>query len=93
MSNSKQPRRAAVPHTPSLDLHDKLIKEIHNKSLERSRKDQTICLDERGNLIGANRNHQRSSMATAGELSGMQVPPLRLRTGQSKYYKVLTIDN
>lgn len=33
------------------DLHEKLIKEIHNKSLERSRKDQSICLDERGNLI------------------------------------------
>ena len=33
------------------DLHDKLIKEIHNKSLERSKKDATICLDERGNLI------------------------------------------
>ena len=33
------------------DLHDKLIKEIHNKSLERSKKDTGICLDERGNLI------------------------------------------
>ena len=33
------------------DLHDKLIKEIHNKSLERSKKDAAICLDERGNLI------------------------------------------
>jgi hypothetical protein len=33
------------------DLHEKLIKEIHNKSLERSRKDQSFCLDERGNLI------------------------------------------
>jgi len=35
----------------SNDLHDKLIKEIHNKSLERSKKDAAICLDERGNLI------------------------------------------
>ena len=35
----------------SNDLHEKLIKEIHNKSLERSRKDASICLDERGNLI------------------------------------------
>jgi hypothetical protein len=39
------------------DLHEKLIKEIHNKSLERSRKDQSICLDERGNLISKPANY------------------------------------
>lgn len=32
-------------------MHHRLIKEIHNKSLERSRKDSSIQFDERGNLI------------------------------------------
>ena len=36
------------------DLHHRLIQEIHDKSLERSRKDSLICFDERGNLIVEN---------------------------------------
>ncbi len=33
------------------DLHNRLIREIQDKSLERSRKDSTIRFDDRGNLI------------------------------------------
>lgn len=38
-------------YNQSNDLHDKLIREIHNKSLERSRKDTSLVFDEHGNLI------------------------------------------
>lgn len=38
-------------YNQSNDLHDKLIREIHNKSLERSRKDTNLIFDEHGNLI------------------------------------------
>ena len=40
-----------TPYSEHRDLHEKLIKEIHNKSMERSRKETNICLDERGNLV------------------------------------------
>jgi hypothetical protein len=40
-----------TPFNEHRDLHEKLIKEIHNKSMERSKKETNICLDERGNLI------------------------------------------
>lgn len=43
------------------DLHEKLIKEIHNKSLERSKKDSSIFLDEHGNLINKPTNRVYSS--------------------------------
>lgn len=43
------------------DLHEKLIKEIHNKSLERSKKDTSIFLDEHGNLINRPSNRVYSS--------------------------------
>ncbi len=32
-------------------MHNRLIREIQDKSLERARKDSKICFDERGNLI------------------------------------------
>jgi hypothetical protein len=55
----------SVLSNPEKDLHEKLIKEIHNKSLERSRKDSAICLDEHGNLIckPSNRIYNNSSAA------------------------------
>jgi hypothetical protein len=55
----------SVISNPEKDLHEKLIKEIHNKSLERSRKDSAICLDEHGNLIckPTNRIYNNSSAA------------------------------
>lgn len=46
---------------PSQDLHEKLIKEIHNKSLERSKKDCSLYLDEHGNIINKPVNRALSS--------------------------------
>jgi hypothetical protein len=37
-------------------LHDKLVQEIHNKSLERSKKQSSIRLDNYGNIIHTNRS-------------------------------------
>lgn len=47
------------------DLHEKLIKEIHNKSLERSKKDSSIFLDEHGNLINRPTNRVYSSTSSS----------------------------
>ncbi|RNA41266.1 hypothetical protein BpHYR1_001691 [Brachionus plicatilis] len=52
---SIKPRRSKTDsiyfYNQSNDLHDKLIREIHNKSLERSKKDTSLIFDEHGNLI------------------------------------------
>lgn len=60
-SESFRKRRSAIeiqtgccsptPFNEHKDLHEKLIKEIHHKSMERSKKETNICLDEQGNLI------------------------------------------
>lgn len=61
------------------DLHEKLIKEIHNKSLERSKKDSSIFLDEHGNLINkpTNRVYSSSSLSSTN-----------LNTSQFKMHKL-----
>ena len=64
------------------DLHEKLIKEIHNKSLERSRKDSSIFLDEHGNLINRPTNRVYSSS------TGNPVQNLFLNTSQFKLHKL-----
>jgi len=54
------------------DLHEKLIKEIHNKSLERSKKDSSIFLDEHGNLINRPTNRVYSSSSSSTNLNASQ---------------------
>lgn len=48
-------------HLGKPDLHHRLIREIHDKSLERSKKDSNIRFDERGNLIGSNGHFHRDN--------------------------------
>lgn len=58
------------------DLHEKLIKEIHNKSLERSKKDSSIFLDEHGNLINRPTNRVYSSSSTNSNLNQFKLHKL-----------------
>ncbi len=44
-----------VSQCKQFKLHERLIREIHHKTLERAKKDVNLCLDKHGNLI--NRNH------------------------------------
>jgi hypothetical protein len=44
-----------VSKCKELKLHERLIREIHHKTLERSKKDVNLSLDKHGNLIS--RNH------------------------------------
>lgn len=58
------------------DLHEKLIKEIHNKSLERSKKDSSIFLDEHGNLINRPTNRVYSSSSANSNLNQFKLHKL-----------------
>ncbi len=49
------------------DLHHRLIREIHDKSLERSKKDSNIRFDERGNLIGSTFLRDNANRVSCGE--------------------------
>lgn len=53
-------------------LHEKLIKEIHNKTLERSRRKDVITLDKHGNLVCRNTKNQ---VYTVTGSTRQRVPP------------------
>lgn len=68
------------------DLHEKLIKEIHNKSLERSKKDSSIFLDEHGNLINRPTNRVYSSSISTSTSSSSHL--LSNNFSQFKFQKL-----
>lgn len=64
-------------HLGKPDLHHRLIREIHDKSLERSKKDSNIRFDERGNLIGSSGHFHRDNDNNSKRVVGSEQNKMR----------------